>query len=226
MGPPALHEASSSNQGSGWAPSGPAAPWETEPPRAARRPLGGAGCRAWALPRAGVLTLRRYSGRVRRLACLGVALLVCIARRGEVAPVEQVLAQVGGRGHICTAPPPRSTTRPTHTGRPPDADGRNSAQRLPRLSRHGEHREAACQPKQRFYTIRLNPDLNLSSNPASFERWSKPRLQATASVQTRDRLSSLTREASTLRPTCNHVIGLQVCRVILRALCPIRCSFA
>ena len=51
----------------------------------------------------GVLTLRRYSGRVRRLAGLGVALLVCIARRGEVAPVEQVLAQVGGRGHICTA---------------------------------------------------------------------------------------------------------------------------
>ena len=103
VGPPALHAASSSNQGSGWAPSGPAAPWENRTAQSRQAPLRRRGVPSLGTAEGGVLTLRRYSGRVRRLACLGVALLVCIARRGEVAPVEQVLAQVGGRGHICTA---------------------------------------------------------------------------------------------------------------------------
>ena len=97
----ALHVASSSNQGSGWALSGAAAPWEVRElpelpgaPKEARMPSLGTA-------EGGVLTLQHYSGCVRCLAGLGVALLVCVACRGEVTPVEQVLAEVGGRSHTC-----------------------------------------------------------------------------------------------------------------------------
>ena len=47
--------------------------------------------------RAGVLTLRRDSDRVRGLAGLDVALLVRFACHGEVPPVQQALAEIGRR---------------------------------------------------------------------------------------------------------------------------------
>lgn len=65
----------------------------------------------------GVLTLQHYSGCVRCLAGLGVALLVCVACRGEVTPVEQVLSEVGGRSHTC---PPCAASF-SHQGRLLDA---------------------------------------------------------------------------------------------------------
>ena len=67
----------------------------------------------------GVLTLQHYSGCVRCLAGLGVALLVCVACRGEVTPVEQVLAEVGGRSHTC--PRARALTLALAAPAPDDA---------------------------------------------------------------------------------------------------------